>query len=201
MSRHKFAQKKFILLAALGLLLIVTPGCAYYYYNYYCKILGYYIPGCIAPPPKGAILLPTVPFPTDNELSPKKEELGKLLFFDPILSADGTVSYASCHLASWGFSDPRQVSLGMKRRQGNRNAPTVLNTAYNPHQFWDGRAKESASGKGDSLETQALMPIENEKEMGPRGNLVEAVNRLKTIGEYQSRFKAGRFQVPSATGE
>lgn len=189
MIPRTFLNTRVTLLAALGILLLVTPGCAYSYYNYYCKVFGYYIPGCIAPPPEAAILLPNVPFPADNRPSPQKEELGKMLFFDPILSADGTVSCASCHLASWGFSDPRQVSLGMKRRQGERNAPTVLNTAHNPRQFWDGRAKESASGKGDSLETQALMPIENDKEMGPPGNLQEALKRLNAVPEYRTLFK------------
>lgn len=197
MSMHSPAYSKTMLLTALGFLLLATSGCAYYYYNYYCKVLGYYLPGCIKPPSEELALLPPVPIPADNPQSPQKVELGKMLFFDPILSEEGTVSCASCHLASAGFSDPRQVSLGIKRKQGNRNAPTVLSAAYNRHQFWDGRAPESSPGKRDSLEQQALMPIENDREMGQKGNLKEAVDRLNKIEKYRNLFNDA-FGSPEA---
>jgi cytochrome c peroxidase len=101
--------------------------------------------------------LPPVPIPADNPPTAETVALGRKLFFDPILSRDSTVSCASCHDPKHGFADPRQVSEGVNRALGRRNAPTVLNAAYNPFQFWDGRVF--------SLEEQAAGPVGNPLEM------------------------------------
>ncbi|OGI18489.1 MAG: hypothetical protein A3B68_07020 [Candidatus Melainabacteria bacterium RIFCSPHIGHO2_02_FULL_34_12] len=99
-----------------------------------------------------------------------KAELGKKLFFDPILSKDGTVSCASCHKPEHGFADDKPVSIGIKGQKGERNTPTAFNTANLKFLFWDGRAS--------SLEEQVLGPIENPVEMGEKvSNVLEKLNK------------------------
>ncbi len=99
------------------------------------------------------------PIPADNPLTTAKIELGRQLFFDPRLSADGIVSCATCHNPVMGFTDGRPTSMGVKGQIGGRSAPSVINLAYATNGvFWDGRAK--------SLEDQAKGPIANPIEMG-----------------------------------
>ena len=117
--------------------------------------------------------------PPENPMTIEKAELGRLLFFDPRLSRDATVSCATCHIPDLGFSDGLPTSTGIANQRGKRNAPTVVNSTYLPHQFWDGRAA--------TLEDQALGPIQNPIEMGH--TLEEAVSTLKRIDEYQRRFQ------------
>jgi len=95
------------------------------------------------------------PAPANNPTTPAKVALGRKLFFDKRLSADGTLSCASCHALSpdKAGSDGRAVSVGIDGQQGTRNAPTVLNAAFQRALFWDGRA--------GSLEEQAKGPITN----------------------------------------
>ncbi len=126
-------------------------------------------------PPLG---LPDVPVPADNPLTVETIALGKKLYFDPLLSDDRTVSCASCHSPEQGFGDGRKTALGVRKQTGNRNAPTVLNAAFSPVQFWDGRAA--------SLEEQAAGPIANPIEM----NLshTECVARLNGNAEYRALF-------------
>ncbi|MEZ5355933.1 MAG: cytochrome c peroxidase [Bryobacteraceae bacterium] len=97
--------------------------------------------------------LPPVPIPADNPPTRETVALGRKLFFDPIFSRDNTISCASCHDPKAGFADPRTVSLGVGGLEGTRNAPSVLNSAYNAFQFWDGRAA--------TLEQQAEGPVQN----------------------------------------
>jgi cytochrome c peroxidase len=127
-------------------------------------------------PPLG---LPPVPVPADNPMSRAKVELGKMLYFDTRLSADGTISCATCHDPQKAWAEDRPTSLGFKGQLGPVNSPTVINTAYAPVLFWDGRA--------GSLEEQALGPIENPKEMGH--SLEELVKQLSEIPEYVQRFQ------------
>ena len=122
--------------------------------------------------------LPALPVPAESPLTAETVALGKKLYFDPRLSEDGTVSCASCHDPEKGFGDSRKTALGVRQQTGNRNAPTVLNAAYSPRQFWDGRAA--------SLEDQAAGPIANPIEM----NLphAECVKRVRGDAEYQALF-------------
>src|SRR6187399_2935056 len=106
--------------------------------------------------------LPPLPVPADNPMTAETVKLGEKLFFDTRLSGDNTVSCSSCHNPGIGFGDGRKTALGMRLQIGGRNAPTVLNSAYNLHQFWDGRAM--------SLEDQALGPIANPIEMNVSHN-------------------------------
>lgn len=124
--------------------------------------------------------------PADNPQTPEKIQLGKLLFFDGRLSADGTVACSTCHDPARAFTDGRPTSIGIKGRAGQRNAPTVLNAVFNKTQFWDGRV--------NTLEQQAALPIVNPVEMGQR-SLDAAAKEIAQIGDYDSRFR-GVFGRP-----
>jgi cytochrome c peroxidase len=96
--------------------------------------------------------------PSDNPVTAEKIDLGRRLYYEKRLSADGTVACASCHDPDKGFSDGRKVAEGIGGKRGARNSPTVLNAVFNEFQFWDGRAP--------SLEEQAKGPLVNPVEMG-----------------------------------
>jgi cytochrome c peroxidase len=115
-----------------------------------------------------------------KDLKPAVVELGKKLYFDPRLSKSGFISCNSCHNLSAGGTDNLKTSIGHKWHEGPINAPTVLNSAYNVAQFWDGRAKD--------LKEQAGGPIANPGEMA--STLDEAVSVLKSIPAYAAEFKA-----------
>jgi cytochrome c peroxidase len=97
------------------------------------------------------------------------------------LSADGSVACATCHDPARAFTDGRPASIGIYRRVGQRNAPTILNALYNKTQFWDGRAK--------TLEEQAASVIINSVEMG-QPSLDAAVAALGGLEEYQQAFQS-----------
>jgi cytochrome c peroxidase len=114
-----------------------------------------------------------------NKEPSNKQELGKLLFFDPILSSDSTISCASCHKPQFAFADSSATSRGVGGIQGLRNTPSAMNVVLQKSFFWDGRAK--------SLEEQALAPIENPDEMNLP--IDKALQRLKENGSYNAYFK------------
>lgn len=122
-------------------------------------------------------LLP-IQWPEDNPYSAEKVELGKLLYFDPRLSADGTVACANCHHPKFAFGDGNPVSTGIKGQKGGRSAPTVFNRAYSLAQFWDGRAA--------TLEEQAKGPMANPIEMGNTHETVVA--SLRRVPGYRAMF-------------
>jgi cytochrome c peroxidase len=115
---------------------------------------------------------------TGNEPA-DKAALGKLLFFDPILSKDNTISCASCHKPAYAFADTSVVSIGVGGRKGTRNTPTAMNVRLQHSFFWDGRAA--------TLEEQALAPIENPDEMNLP--LDTAIARLQQHKAYNAYFK------------
>jgi cytochrome c peroxidase len=123
--------------------------------------------------------LDPVPIPADNPMTEEKVELGKLLYFDQRLSKDGTISCATCHDPQMAWAEHEPTSSGIGGQVGGANSPTVINAAYAPAQFWDGRAK--------SLEEQALGPIENPIEMGHK--LADLVPQLNEIAGYKERFQ------------
>jgi cytochrome c peroxidase len=123
--------------------------------------------------------LPSVPIPADNPPTAETIALGRRLYYDPILSSDGTISCASCHAPQFAFSDKRAVSVGVGGKTGTRHAPTVVNSAYFTLQFWDGRAA--------SLEEQAKGPIANPVEMAH--SLDGAVKHLQADPNYPGLFK------------
>jgi len=115
---------------------------------------------------------PIKPIPNEIKVDAKKVQLGKKLFFDPILSKDGTISCATCHDLQNGGDDGLKFSFGIKGQEGNINSPTVYNAVFNFRQFWDGRAKD--------LKEQAIGPIENPVEMGhTMGNAVKTLSQNK----------------------
>jgi len=121
--------------------------------------------------PKG-LLYPEVP--VDNLPTKNRIELGKMLFFDPILSRDSSVSCSSCHLPDKFFADNLIVSVGIDGRTGTRNAPSLINVAYQPNMFWD--------GGNPNLEQQVLGPIDNHDELDFDANLI--VEKLKKHTKY-----------------
>jgi len=123
--------------------------------------------------------LPDVKHPEDNPSTPEKIELGKQLYFDPRLSADDTVSCATCHDPAKGWSNGEQFATGVGGAKGGRNSPTILNSAYSKQQFWDGRAS--------TLEDQALGPIQNPIEM--KMSLDDVVGKLNQVQGYQDQFQ------------
>lgn len=124
--------------------------------------------------------LPPVIAPPANPPSGLKIHLGKELYFDPRLSADGSVSCASCHNPALGWSDEGPTSKGIRGQLGGRRAPPVSNAAYSPLQFWDGRSP--------SLEDQAKGPIQNPIEMGSTHQAM--IQTISRISGYRDEFRA-----------
>lgn len=117
-----------------------------------------------------------------------KAKLGEMLFFDPILSEDSSISCASCHKPELAFADNVAFSVGVHGRKGLRNAPSVMNMASRSAMFWDGRAA--------TLAEQALFPIADSNEMNLP--IAEAVRRLKNSPKYKSLFLSAFKQLPDA---
>ncbi|MDB4260334.1 cytochrome-c peroxidase [Porticoccaceae bacterium] len=111
--------------------------------------------------------------------SPQQIDLGRLLFFDPLLSADQSVSCASCHNPSQGFSDGLGRSVGIHGKQGSRSAPSLWNSAFIKDFFWDARAQ--------SLEQQAFSPLFSPQEMGNSPS--QLLSNLQAVEAYPKLFK------------
>jgi len=129
--------------------------------------------------------LPPVPIPPDNPPTDETIALGRRLFYDTALSADNTVSCATCHNPEFGFADGKRVSNGVGGKLGVRNSPTVLNAAYSTLQFWDGRAA--------TLEKQSEAPVANLVEMAHslRG-VVQALSKdLTYVAEFERAWGPG----------
>ncbi|NOT30611.1 MAG: cytochrome-c peroxidase [Planctomycetes bacterium] len=123
-----------------------------------------------------------------NEPTAERVALGKRLYFDTLLSQDGTVACATCHDVTRGFTDQRPVSEGIGGKLGRRNAPTTLNAALLSEQFWDGRAT--------TVEHQAGMPILNPIEMGAESE-DEVVARVAALPDYRAAFQRAYGRAPS----
>ena len=119
-----------------------------------------------------------VPHPADNVPTADRVELGKMLFFDPRLSGSEWISCATCHNPALSWSDGLPTMIGNAMAKGHRSTPTILNTAYNQTQYWDGRAK--------TLEEQALGPIQAPGEMNQ--DLAVLATRLGEIEGYRQMF-------------
>ncbi|MCP4357380.1 MAG: hypothetical protein GY796_05105 [Chloroflexi bacterium] len=117
--------------------------------------------------------------PEDNLSTLEKVALGRLLFFDPVLSEKNDIACASCHWPELGLSDGRTTSIGISGNSVPRNAPTLWNVGYVRNLFWDGRVK--------SLEAQVIFPLTNLDEMGVRDTDVLAAELL-TYPEYAALF-------------
>jgi cytochrome c peroxidase len=130
--------------------------------------------------------LPGPPLGVDHAFSelqdpptPERVRLGRWLYYDTRLSADNTVSCATCHRPENAFSEPTPVSTGIRGQKGNRKAPTFINAAWAlfPHTFWDGRAA--------SLEDQALGPVANPIEMGNTHDaMIQTIQGIEGYARY-----------------
>jgi cytochrome c peroxidase len=138
--------------------------------------------------PVGLGTVAKLQIPADNLQSPQKVELGRKLFFSKDLSGDHSTSCASCHDPLSGFSDGKPLAIGSHGKQLRRHTPTVLNTAYNSSQFWDGRAL--------SLEQQAAGPLTSTAEMNLPDE-TELVRRLNADPRYRQEFQAVFGEGPS----
>lgn len=133
-----------------------------------------------APPPNVDAALWRASISEGNEPTADRIALGRKLYFDERLSADGTVSCATCHDTTRGFTDQMAQSEGIRKQLGTRNAPTTINAALLATQFWYGRAK--------TLEEQAGLPILNPIEMG-RKSREEVVAALKAMPDSPPLFR------------
>lgn len=129
------------------------------------------------------------PIPADNPLTEAKVRLGRRLFFDPILSSNGSIACASCHQPAHGFSSPTALAPGVGGKLGRRNVPSLLNRAYGKTFFWDGRDA--------TLEAQSLRPIESPAEMG--NTIAAAVKRLQAHPAYPALFREAFGEPVSAS--
>lgn len=132
------------------------------------------------------------PAPPNNPMSASKIRLGRELFNDKGLSSNAKVACASCHqLTETAYgTDSQAVSTGVENQQGTRNAPTVLNAAFQRSLFWDGRAS--------SLEQQAMGPFINPIEMG-LPSLDAVVDKVKASGRYEPLFRQAFPEQPEIT--
>jgi cytochrome c peroxidase len=136
----------------------------------------------------GGLLWPRLKIPADNPLTVEGIALGKKLFYDNILSADNSISCASCHAQNLSFSDSKKLSVGINGQLGLRNAMPLFNLGWFEDPllvkgghgfFWDGRVA--------TLENQAIAPIEDPREMNQ--NLAELEQELRAHAEYPALFK------------
>lgn len=126
-------------------------------------------------PPLG---LPPVPIPANNPPTAETIALGRRLFYDKRLSKNNTLACANCHQPQYYFTDGLKFSHGVGGAIGVRNAPTIMNAAYMPFQFWDGRAI--------NLEQQAASPMSNPIEMDQPHDV--SVEKLQADPTYQAMF-------------
>ena len=148
------------------------------------KITPLYIPDKFTPYPfKMSRSFPMPLLPRDNPLLIERVELGKYLFHDKSLSANGTVSCASCHDSAKAFTDGLPVSTGINGKTGDRNSMPLFNLAWKSSFFWDGRSK--------SLRDQVLQPIQDHREMA---------SNLSTVVEHLEKTQRPRFEKAFGPG-
>ena len=117
---------------------------------------------------------PTPNVPEENQLNWERINLGKRLFYDPILSLDSTISCGSCHKQEFAFADNQAISPGVENRLGKRNSMSLANIAY--HNFF------MREGGVPTLEMQVLAPIHEHSEMG--FNVLSAAQKMKNDSTY-----------------
>lgn len=123
--------------------------------------------------------LPVPVLPSDNPLTVEKVKLGRMLFYETLLSLDNSISCASCHVQEDGFSDKHVLSIGVGGSLGKRQAMPIFNMAWHTNGFfWDGRA--------ELLRHQSLKPIQDALEM--KETLENVILKLEGRGEYRNQF-------------
>lgn len=123
---------------------------------------------------------PKMIIPANNPITEEGVELGRFLFFDPILSADSTMSCATCHEPARSFTDGVAVSTGIRGLEGTRNSMSLINIGFTQNGlFWDGRV--------NNLEAQALMPVEDPLELD--NTWPNVISKLKVHPIYPKMFR------------
>lgn len=123
--------------------------------------------------------LPAPSLPLDNPLTIQGVKLGRMLFYEKLLSRDGSQACADCHRQQDGFSDTSRFSIGVEQMPGKRQAMPVFNMAWHSNEFfWDGRAH--------LLRDQALKPIQDPLEMNE--TLPNVVAKLSNSKQYRDQF-------------
>ncbi len=169
-------MNKYKLLTLLGLMICITFSCS---------------DDPTVDPPEEEILqdttaynftygaLPVPDMPSDNSLTEQGVQLGRMLFYETLLSKDGSQSCASCHRQEHAFTDTTRFSLGVEGLPGKRQAMSVFNMAWNSNEFfWDGRAH--------LLRDQAILPIQDELEMDE--TLENVLSKLSNEKMYKDQF-------------
>jgi cytochrome c peroxidase len=121
---------------------------------------------------------PALPIPANNTMNEEKIELGRMLFYDPILSRDSSIACASCHKIALSFSDNEPKSIGVNGLS-KRHSMALINVAYNTVFFWDGRSS--------SLEEQSIHPVQDPIEMDLAWN--DAEIRIRRSSFYPALFR------------
>ncbi|MBR9919991.1 MAG: cytochrome-c peroxidase [Bacteroidetes bacterium] len=135
-------------------------------------------------------------FPEGNEYTDLRWQLGRMLFFDPIMSRDSSISCASCHLPAYAFSDTVAFSPGVENAAGVRNSPSLANVGYHPY--------FTREGGVPTLEMQVLVPIQEHNEFD--FNIVLIAERLKRHPVYSEMSwdaydrEADHFVISRALG-
>jgi cytochrome c peroxidase len=125
----------------------------------------------------------------NNPVSQKGFELGRALFYDPILSADSTIACANCHQQAVAFADPvHPLSRGVMDRSGTRNAPAIQNMAFQRLFFWDGGVKH--------LDFVPINAITSDVEMAEK--IAHVVEKLQRNPSYVTKFKEAYQEPPSS---
>ena len=131
---------------------------------------------------------PEIGHPEGNEFTKERWDLGKKLFFDPIMSADSSISCASCHAPELSFSDNKAFSFGVEEQIGTRNSSPLVNLAYHPY--------FTREGGVPTLEMQVLVPIQEHNEFN--FNIVLIAERLKQISDYVEQSQSAYEREPDA---
>ena len=132
----------------------------------------------VQPLPEQLATYGPMPIPADNPMTPEKVALGRQLFFDERLSADGSKSCYSCHVCEHGLTDGLPKAIGAGNKQLPRSSPTLWNIGYHHEFYWDGRSP--------SLEKQALAAWTGAN-MG--ANADEIVAKLNALQDYKTQFQ------------
>lgn len=129
---------------------------------------------------------PDMEFPADNQFTQARWELGKKLFFDPIMSRDNSISCGSCHKPALAFADDRSFSPGIENRPGTRNAPSLANIGYHPYFLREGSVP--------TLEMQVLVPVQEHNEFDH--SMPEIAARLMQDPVYVKMSQEAYDRVP-----
>ncbi|MCF8464748.1 MAG: cytochrome-c peroxidase, partial [Flavobacteriales bacterium] len=133
---------------------------------------------------------PEMEIPAENQLTKARIELGRKLFYEPLLSLDSSVSCGTCHLQEKAFTDGLSISIGVDDAVGLRNAPTLANIGFAPYFFHDGGVL--------TLELQSQQPIFSVDEM--RFSIAGFLERIKKDAAYKRMFEEAYNREPDAFG-